>query len=125
MCTVCGCGQDEHAHHGHEHDHDHEHGGHHHHHVHGADGAIDFGGGIAGVHLPGMSQERIIRVERDILEKNDAFASANRARFAAEGILALNLVSSPGSGKTTLLVRAIGDLASRHKIAVIEGDQQT
>ncbi|MGA2128660.1 MAG: hydrogenase nickel incorporation protein HypB [Xanthobacteraceae bacterium] len=91
----------------------------------GDHGAIDFGAGLAGVHVPGMSQERIIRIERDILSKNDAFARANRARLKAGGILALNLVSSPGSGKTSLLVRAIDDLKSRFPIAVIEGDQQT
>jgi hydrogenase nickel incorporation protein HypB len=72
-----------------------------------------------------MSQERIVRIERDILSKNDAYARQNRARFAAEGVLALNLVSSPGSGKTTLLVRAIQDLQGRAPVAVIEGDQQT
>jgi hydrogenase nickel incorporation protein HypB len=86
---------------------------------------IDFGAGISGVHVPGMSQERIVRIERDILSKNDAYARQNRARFAQEGVLALNLVSSPGSGKTTLLVRAIRDLQGRAPVAVIEGDQQT
>jgi hydrogenase nickel incorporation protein HypB len=101
--------------------HDHRHPAH----THDDHGAIDFGTGLAGVHLPGMSQERIIRIERDILSKNDAFARANRARLKAGGILALNLVSSPGSGKTSLLVRTIKDLQSRFPIAVIEGDQQT
>jgi hydrogenase nickel incorporation protein HypB len=72
-----------------------------------------------------MSQQRIIRLERDILSKNDAFARANRARLEAAGIFALNLVSSPGSGKTSLLVRVITDLRSLFPIAVIEGDQQT
>ncbi len=96
-----------------------------HFHSHGGDEPIDFGAGLAGVHLPGMSQERIIRLERDILSKNDAFARANRSRLEAAGIFALNLVSSPGSGKTSLLVRAITDLQSRFAIAVIEGDQQT
>jgi len=128
MCTICGCGTatDEHAghdHHHHDHDHDHDHG--HHDHGHGEGDAIDFGAGLAGVHLPGMSQQRIIRLERDILSKNDAFASANRARLKAAGVFALNLVSSPGSGKTSLLVRTISDLRSRYPIAVIEGDQQT
>jgi hydrogenase nickel incorporation protein HypB len=86
---------------------------------------LDFGSGLAGVHVPGLSQERIVQIERDILSKNRSFADVNRARFAEKGVLALNFVSSPGSGKTTLLVRAINDLKDRHKIAVIEGDQQT
>ncbi len=89
------------------------------------EGAIDYGGGIAGVHVPGMSQKRIVEIERDILGKNDGLARTNRRRLAERGVFALNLVSSPGSGKTTLLVRAIEDLKARHAIAVIEGDQQT
>jgi len=126
MCTVCGCGKDDvkieghtHGHdHGHSHDHDH-----HHHHDH--DHSHDYGGGLAGVHVPGMSQEKIVQVERDILGQNDAYAMANRARLADTGIFALNLVSSPGSGKTTLLTRTVSDLKAEHPVAVIEGDQQT
>ncbi|MBU6443414.1 MAG: hydrogenase nickel incorporation protein HypB [Alphaproteobacteria bacterium] len=125
MCTVCGCGEPNASGHAHEHDHDHEH--HHHHdygHHHG-EGAIDYGAGLAGVHVPGLSQERIIRIERDILSKNDAYASENRARLKANGNFALNFVSSPGSGKTTLLARTIADLSGKLIIEVIEGDQQT
>ncbi len=130
MCTICGCGtataENQEQESKHHHHHDHDHGGHDHHdHRHGKDGSIDFSAGLGGVHLPGMSAERIIRLERDILSKNDAYAQANRARLAAAGQFALNFVSSPGSGKTTLLVRAITDLQSRFAIAVIEGDQQT
>jgi hydrogenase nickel incorporation protein HypB len=71
------------------------------------------------------THERTLVVEQDILAKNDAQARANRRRFAAKGLFALNLVSSPGSGKTTLLVETIRRLAGRASIAVIEGDQQT
>ncbi len=67
----------------------------------------------------------MIRIERDVLAKNNDTARQNRARLAATGTLALNLMSSPGSGKTTLLVRAIEDLRAKFPIAVIEGDQQT
>ncbi len=90
-----------------------------------AGGAIDYGAGIAGVHVPGLAQERIVKIERDILGKNASLARANRRRLAEKGVFALNLVSSPGSGKTTLLVKAITDLKERHTIAVVEGDQQT
>jgi hydrogenase nickel incorporation protein HypB len=140
MCTVCGCGtttieSDEktpgdaaargaHERHAHGHHHDHHHHSHEHAHEHG-EGSIDFGGGVAGVHVPGLSQERILRIERDILSKNNSYAEGNRAKFASTGVLALNFVSSPGSGKTTLLVRAIEDLKATLPIAVIEGDQQT
>jgi hydrogenase nickel incorporation protein HypB len=72
-----------------------------------------------------MSQGRIVRIERDIMEKNNAYANSNRAYLVGLHTLALNFVSSPGSGKTSLLVRVINDLKSRLPIAVIEGDQQT
>ncbi len=67
----------------------------------------------------------MVRIEQDILAKNDQYAAANRAWFLARGILALNLVSSHGSGKTTQLTRSIQDLKGRYPLAVIEGDQQT
>ena len=104
MCTTCGCGNPDgppggHAHGGHGHDHDHAH-------------AHD-------------DETRRIAVEQDILAKNDAYATANRALLEERATLALNLVSSPGSGKTTLLVRTIAALDDGVAIAVIEGDQQT
>lgn len=74
---------------------------------------------------PHDSEPRLVRLERDLLAKNDALAAELRARLAARGILALNLVSSPGAGKTTLLERTIAALAGRLPIAVIEGDQAT
>ena len=72
-----------------------------------------------------MSQERIVRIERDILSKNDAYADDNRRFFADRGVFALNFVSSPGSGKTSLLVKTIEALKDRMAVTVIEGDQQT
>jgi hydrogenase nickel incorporation protein HypB len=135
MCTVCGCGTDfsakapgaaghagTHTHDHHGHDHSHAHGHHHHGHL---EGTIDFGKGAAGVSLPGISQARTIRIERDLLSKNDSLAHGNRIRLQRAGTLALNFVSSPGSGKTSLLVRTINDLRTSWPIAVIEGDQQT
>jgi hydrogenase nickel incorporation protein HypB len=97
MCTTCGCAQ---------HDHEHDHGHDHHHHE-----SAGGGGRIA--------------IETDILAKNDRLAAANRRLFAARGIFALNLVSSPGAGKTTLLERTLRDLQGKIRPAVIEGDQQT
>ena len=107
---------------GSEHSHPHAHEGEHRH----ADaGSVHYGHGAAGAHAPGMSQSRMVQIERDILSKNDAYAAKNRGRFADQGIFALNLVSSPGSGKTTLLCRTIEALKARHALYVIEGDQQT
>ncbi len=67
----------------------------------------------------------MIRIEQDILAKNDAFARHNRRAFATQRLFAINVVSSPGSGKTSLLVKAIEALKDRLPVAVIEGDQQT
>ncbi len=66
-----------------------------------------------------------ITLETELLAKNARLAEHNRAGFAAHGILALNLVSSPGSGKTTLLERTIREHGRRVSIHVIEGDQAT
>jgi hydrogenase nickel incorporation protein HypB len=90
-----------------------------------AQNAIDFGAGPAGAHAPGLSQSRMVRIERDILAKNNDYAGENRRYFSKRGIFALNLVSSPGSGKTTLLVKTIAALNGAQALAVIEGDQQT
>jgi len=117
MCTVCGCsgatvgGED------HHHPEDHHH--------HGDSGLLDYGAGPAHAHAPGLSQARMVEIERGILSKNDGYAADNRARFARTGTLAVNLLSSPGSGKTTLLVATLTALAGRWPVAVIEGDQQT
>ncbi len=116
MCVVCGCGNP----------------------ATGADptepqvhphtGDLHFGAGSAGVSVPGMSQERAIQIEVDVLGANKEVAQQNRAHFASHGVSAFNLVSSPGSGKTTLLCASIVALRKRLPdlpVAVIEGDQQT
>ena len=69
--------------------------------------------------------DRLVQLEIDVLSANDKKAAQNREKFIAEGILALNLVSSPGSGKTTLLCNTINKIKDQYKLAVIEGDQQT
>lgn len=144
MCTVCGCGEGEsriegQRDHKHEHDHEHHHSdshdhkSHHHHnhdheyeHTHKHDGDNHhYGHGPAHAHAPGMSQARMVKVEQDILGKNNEYANANRALFSSKGMLTLNLVSSPGSGKTTLLTRTLQDLKDELPLAVIEGDQET
>ena len=99
-------------------------------HVHpeGDGGAVHFGHGPAGAHAPGMSQAQMVKIEQDILARNDDFAADNRRWLAERGILALNLVSSPGSGKTSLLVRTIAALQAMPQpvpVSVVEGDQQT
>ncbi|MCW8883918.1 MAG: hydrogenase nickel incorporation protein HypB [Motiliproteus sp.] len=129
----------EHGHHHHyDHHHSHEHGHHHEHgHQHSHDhshqhlapekngGDLHYGKGPAGSHAPGLSQQRMVQIEQDILGKNDGYAETNRQQLQQQDILALNLVSSPGSGKTTLLTRTIEDIKDRVHCGVIEGDQQT
>ncbi len=84
--------------------------------------------GFAGTHAPGVSQARMVKIEQDILSKNNAYADHNRQYLSKNGIFSLNLLSSPGSGKTTLLVKTIEAIQAWYDqipITVIEGDQQT
>jgi hydrogenase nickel incorporation protein HypB len=122
MCETCGCNEGgggftiinpaEHSHtHGHDHGHPHDHPHHNHDHSHGHD------------HHHDEDPKRII-IETDILHQNNLLAERNRGYFEAKHMTALNLVSSPGSGKTTLLEKTIASL-KKHKVYVIEGDQQT
>ncbi|WP_240669972.1 hydrogenase nickel incorporation protein HypB [Actinoplanes solisilvae] len=66
----------------------------------------------------------MITLEEKVLAKNDHLAGHNRELFAARGVRAINLMSSPGSGKTTLLERTLRAVTDR-PVAVIEGDQET
>ncbi len=66
-----------------------------------------------------------VDVRRRALAANDEEAARLRERFAAEGTLVTNLISSPGSGKTTLLEATAARLAGRATAAVIEGDVAT
>ncbi len=117
MCVVCGCANPTATHPEHAHVA-----------VDSRTGDLHFGAGAAKVSVPGMSQARAIKLEADVLGANNTIAAANREHFAAHGVTAYNLVSSPGSGKTTLLCATIEHL-KRHApalpLAVIEGDQQT
>jgi hydrogenase nickel incorporation protein HypB len=109
MCVVCGCG------------HDGEHAA-----LPAAAGAHSHG--PADVVSPGAPALRLVQIEADVLGANQRLAERNRAHFAAHGVAAFNLLSSPGSGKTSLLCATIAALQQRapqRPLAVIEGDQQT
>jgi hydrogenase nickel incorporation protein HypB len=110
MCTDCGCPPPEQHHHGHQHDH--KQGSRHHDH---------------GLHEHGNvgTDARTVRIEEDLLAKNNRLAAANRVLFRRHNLLVLNLVSSPGSGKTSILERTLTDLKGELNFAVLEGDQQT
>lgn len=113
MCTVCGCSE----------------------HPAVADSpappashTLHYGQGPAMASVPGLTPERLVRIEADVLGANQRHADHNRAHFRAHRVTAYNLLSSPGSGKTTLLAATIGALRRRSPrlpVAVIEGDQQT
>ncbi|KXJ56712.1 MAG: hydrogenase nickel incorporation protein HypB [Neptuniibacter sp. Phe_28] len=127
MCTVCGCSEGDVKIEGpaHEHAHSHPHADESEQMIVQQGDDLDFGQGPAHAHVAGMSQSRMVQIEQDILGKNDRYAGLNRARFEAQSIFALNLVSSPGSGKTTLLTETIQQVKGDRHVAVIEGDQQT
>lgn len=118
MCTTCGCGSDGATLHPHPHDHTHDHP---HDHGHPPPHGHDHGTTVVTL----APEARLVRIEQDLLARNDWQAAINRATLAGLGVLGLNLVSSPGSGKTTLLVKTIEHLAGEVPVAVIEGDQQT
>jgi len=68
---------------------------------------------------------RTIEVRERVMARNDELAARVRSRLAANGVTAINLVSSPGAGKTTLLERTLRALGEELDIAVITGDVQT
>jgi len=67
-----------------------------------------------------------VELRRGILKKNDELAAGLRERYAAGGVLVLNLVSSPGTGKTAFLERTLRELRERgSKVAALVGDLET
>lgn len=97
-----------HEHHQHQHQDDHQHEHAHHTDVHRTD-----------------QTSRTLRLEQEVLAKNNRLAERNRGWLTGRGIVACNLMSSPGAGKTTLLERTIRDLGGEFTLSVIEGDQET
>lgn len=113
MCKDCGCSIA-----GVEHTHDH----HHDHHHHGSSEEHQ----KAHAHLhdnPQLNDKKTIEVISKILDKNDHEAAHNRQHFDTNGVLCINLMSSPGSGKTALLEH-LADLAD-FRFGVVEGDLET
>ncbi|MCW5627640.1 MAG: hydrogenase nickel incorporation protein HypB [Rhodoferax sp.] len=123
--------------HGHDHAEGHDHGHWHAHepnhgstHVHATAAAAGHAGAGAADLADAATRHaqlhgRTVRLEQDLLARNQLLAERNRGWFAGRGVLALNLVSSPGSGKTSVLERTIRDNQGRWPFAVVEGDQAT
>jgi hydrogenase nickel incorporation protein HypB len=105
MCTTCGCGAGV-VHHG---DHDHHDGDHHHDHH----------------HDHRHEEARTVRIERDLLAKNERLAAVNRRAVATAGVAVFNVIGSPGAGKTALLESIIRRVRTAVPLAVLEGDQAT
>jgi len=66
-----------------------------------------------------------VLLQKKVLSENDRVAESLRDRFRQNGVLCVNLISSPGSGKTTLLERTLEILPSEARVAVLTGDIQT
>jgi hydrogenase nickel incorporation protein HypB len=65
-----------------------------------------------------------VPVHTHLLSKNDADAAHLRAHFAADGVVALNVMGSPGSGKTALIEATARALPGR-RMAAVSGDLAT
>lgn len=63
-----------------------------------------------------------VRMASKILGANELIARKNRNEFLSQGVLTVNLMSSPGSGKTTILEKTIDLITGQLTMAVIEGD---
>jgi len=70
-------------------------------------------------------ERRTVKLEHDLLAKNDRIAAENRRALGTRNVTVLNLIGSPGAGKTTLLERTIARLRPELALAVVEGDQAT
>jgi len=69
-------------------------------------------------------QERL-SLKSKVLNENQRIAESLRERFRDNGVLCLNLISSPGSGKTALLEKTLAHLDPSTQVAVLTGDIQT
>lgn len=105
MCGTCGCSH-EGANGARDPDHSHAH-----HHDH-----------VRDLHDAGA---RRVRLEADLLARNDGIAWENRTWLASHDVVSLNLMGAPGAGKTALLERTLPRLREQVPVSVLEGDQAT
>jgi hydrogenase nickel incorporation protein HypB len=66
-----------------------------------------------------------IPLEKKVLSENDRIAGELRVRFRQNGVVCLNLISSPGAGKTSLLECTLEGFPAGERVAVLTGDIQT
>jgi hydrogenase nickel incorporation protein HypB len=72
-----------------------------------------------------MTTPRLLEIRQGVLSKNDRVAAALRERFAAAGVLVVNMLSSPGAGKTRLLEETLRRMGERYRVAALVGDLAT
>ena len=66
--------------------------------------------------------EKIVAVEKDLIEANEALAVENKNYFKERGMRAIEFLGNIGSGKTSLIAKVIEQIKDKYKIAVINGD---
>ncbi|SFH28051.1 hydrogenase nickel incorporation protein HypB [Desulfotomaculum arcticum] len=62
---------------------------------------------------------------KDLLSVTNVKGEHNRDIFEKNGLLALNIISSPGAGKTTLLEVTMSLIKHKYNFGIIEGDLYT
>jgi hydrogenase nickel incorporation protein HypB len=73
-------------------------------------------------HISAIHGIKTVKIVQNLLANNDLVAEANRQRFSAAGILAVNVIAAPGAGKTSLIIKTLDALRERARVGVIEGD---
>ena len=63
-----------------------------------------------------------IKVQKNLLEENNAIAGRIRETLSGAGVISINIMGSPGSGKTSLIERILPPITKDRRAAVIEGD---
>ena len=67
----------------------------------------------------------VVEIERNVFERNDEIAEANRKIYRDKNLFVCNLLSSPGSGKTSIMERVGERFENKVPLGVIVGDVQT
>ena len=67
----------------------------------------------------------VVEIERNVFERNDEIAEANRKIYQEKNLFVCNLLSSPGSGKTSIMERVGERFENKIPLGVIVGDVQT
>ena len=68
---------------------------------------------------------KTVTVGREVFADARSAAAELRAEWTRQGVLAVNLMSSPGAGKTSLLEATARHWAGRRRMAVLVGDLAT